>query len=386
MVPTTNIILKWVAGETGEHGYDANLAEVSLITKDAFEPLLPLSVVIHIDYRKAPLVIQRFGDIKMLVNQTLDPMVSAYFKNVGQTKTLIELIQQRSEIQRTSSVEMKEKFAHYNLELEEVLIGTPHSQPGDDKIEAILVQLRDRQVAFEKLETFEKQRAAAEKERELREAQAVAEQQTVLTQSQINIQVQENQARADLQRAVQDAERVRTLAKADADRVKALAAGDAEKVRVMAEAEATRVKKLGEADALRVKMLAEADAEKEAKVGVGKAIAIEEQVRAYGGPQLQLIQDVMTKLAQAIEASKVPIVPSTVVTMAGGEEGEGGSASLNAFGLLMSLMATEKLGEFTAAAREQDPAQAEMVAAIKQQLRDRLAEAEKPSDEPASEQ
>ena len=99
MVPTTNIILKWIAGQTGDHNFDENLAEVSLITKDAFEPLLPLSVVIHIDYKKAPLVIQRFGDIKMLVNQTLDPMVSAYFKNVGQTRTLIELLQQRSEIQ-----------------------------------------------------------------------------------------------------------------------------------------------------------------------------------------------------------------------------------------------------------------------------------------------
>ncbi|WP_323745443.1 hypothetical protein [Parvivirga hydrogeniphila] len=218
----------------------------------------------------------------------------------------------------------------------------------------------------------------------------------MLTQSQINIQVQENRARADLQRAVQDAERVRTLAKADADRVKALAAGDSEKVKllaeadakkvqVMAEAEATRVKKLGEADALRVKMLAEADAEKEAKVGVGKAIAIDEQVRAYGGPQLQLIQDVMSKLAQAIEASKVPIVPSTVVNMAGGEEGEGGVASLNAFGLLMSLMATEKLGEFTSAAREQDPAQAEMVATIKQQLKDRLAAEQPPAEEAPSE-
>ncbi len=53
----------------------------------------------HIDYRKAPLVIQRFGDIKKLVEQTLDPMVSAYFKNVGQTRTLIQLLQDRSAIQ-----------------------------------------------------------------------------------------------------------------------------------------------------------------------------------------------------------------------------------------------------------------------------------------------
>jgi hypothetical protein len=34
--------------------------------------LMPLSVVVHIDYRKAPLVVQRFGDIKRLVDQTLD--------------------------------------------------------------------------------------------------------------------------------------------------------------------------------------------------------------------------------------------------------------------------------------------------------------------------
>jgi hypothetical protein len=60
----------------GQHKFDENLSEVSLITRDAFEPTLPLSVVVHIDYRKAPLVVQRFGDIKKLVEQTLDPMVS----------------------------------------------------------------------------------------------------------------------------------------------------------------------------------------------------------------------------------------------------------------------------------------------------------------------
>jgi len=152
----------------------------------------------------------------------------------------------------------------------------------------------------------------------------------------------------------------------------------------MAEADATRVKKIGEADALRVKLIAQADAEKEAKVGVGKAIAIDEQVRAYGGPQLQLMQDVMTKLATAIESSKVPIVPSTVVNM-GGESGD--SSSMNAFGLLMGLMATDKLGEFTEAAeRPIDPSQLQMVAEIKKQMRDQaVAEAKQPAKPKAPE-
>ena len=164
-VPTTNIILKWIKSEIGSHNLDENLSEVSLITKDAFEPSLPLSVVIHIDYQKAPLVVQRFGDVKKLVEQTLDPMVSAYFKNIGQTRTLIQLIHDRNEIQDLSSQEMKVKFLHYNLELEEVLIGTPTTIGNDKNMEVILNQLRARQIAIEQIETFQRQQDAAAKER-----------------------------------------------------------------------------------------------------------------------------------------------------------------------------------------------------------------------------
>ena len=193
MVPTTNFILKWESNAIGSHKFDENLAEVSLITKDAFEPTLPVSVVVHIDYRKAPLVIQRFGDIKKLVEQTLDPMVSAYFKNIGQTRTLIELLQDRSAIQVQSSDEMKAKFGLYSLDLQEVLIGTPRpSAKGDDQIERILTQLRQRQIADEQVGTYERQKIAAQKERELREAEARAKQQTAITESELSIQVQQN--------------------------------------------------------------------------------------------------------------------------------------------------------------------------------------------------
>lgn len=296
-IPTTNIILKWISNQTGFHKFDENLKEVSLITKDAFEPSLPLSVVMHIDYRKAPLVIQRFGDVKMLVDQTLDPMVSAYFKNIGQTKTLIQLIQDRNEIQRISSNEMKVKFEHYNLELEEVLIGTPAASATDDKIEIILTQLRSRQIAIEEIETYTQQEKAAGKEKELREAESKALQQKLLTESDINIQIQSNVGKADYQRSLQEA--------------------------------------------AKIKALAEAEAEKEARVGIGKAIAIEEQVKAYGGPEYQVVQDVMTKFTSAIEKAKIDIVPKTVMTM-GGRDGQ--NSSFNAFEMLIDLLISEKLG------------------------------------------
>ena len=49
--------------------------------------MLPLSVVVHIDYQKAPSVIQRFGDVKQLITQTLDPLLSAYFRDVAHKKS-----------------------------------------------------------------------------------------------------------------------------------------------------------------------------------------------------------------------------------------------------------------------------------------------------------
>ena len=324
MVPTTNFILKWNRTETGSHKFDENLAEVSLITKDAFEPSLPLSVVVHIDYRKAPLVIQRFGDIKRLVEQTLDPMVSAYFKNVGQTRTLIQLLQDRSAIQEIAGEQMKEKFGQYNLELQEVLIGTPTSAGQGGQIEQILTQLRARQIAEEQVETYTRQEKAAVKERELREAESRAKQQASITESEISISVQTNQGKADYARAQQQAAQIQTLAQAEA-----------EKMRIM-----------GEGEAKKIQALANAQAEQTARVGVAQALAIEEQVRAYGGPRFQLTQQVMNRFAQAIEESRVDVVPKIVIGgQNGGTNGTGaGGTNGNVMEALLAMLLSDKIG------------------------------------------
>ncbi len=314
VVPTTNFILKWDQDMTGQHKLDENLSEVSLITKDAFEPTLPLSVVVHIDYRKAPLVIQRFGDIRKLVEQTLDPMVSAYFKNVAQKKTLIELLQERSDIQEQAGDEMRAKFTGYNLELQEVLIGTPRAAAGNDQIEKVLQQLRERQVAEEQVTTYHKQKIAAEGEKDLREAQARAHQQTAITESELSITVQENQGKAAVKRAAQDAEQTRTLAKAESDRIRIVGEGEAAKVVALAGAEADRI----------------------TKTGLATAETIEKQAAASGGAQYQLTRQVIERLAEALETSKVDIVPRVQINTGGGDRGEGGGTLQALIGMLLS--------------------------------------------------
>jgi len=337
IVPTTNFILKWDVTTTGQHKLDENLSEVSLITRDAFEPTLPLSVVVHIDYRKAPLVIQRFGDIKKLVEQTLDPMVSAYFKNIAQKKTLIELLQDRSDIQEQAGAEMRAKFSAYSLELQEVLIGTPRAAPGNNQIEQVLQQLRQRQVAEEQVATYQKQKVAAEGEKDLREAESRAKQQTVITESELSITVQENQGKASLKRATQEAEQTRTLARAESDRIKIIGEGEAAKVVALAGAEADRI----------------------SKTGLATADTIEKQAAASGGAQFQLTRQIVERLADALEKSGVDIVPRVQIS-SGGEQGgaTGGSLIQALIGMMLSEKGMALMAAPTAAndkARTADP-------------------------------
>ncbi len=327
IVPTTNFILKWQQSAVGTHGFDENLAEVQLITRDAFEPMLPLSVVVHIDYRKAPLVVQRFGDIKKLVEQTLDPMVSAYFKNVAQKRTLIELLQERSDIQQMAGEQMRERFAAYNLELQEVLIGTPRPSTADDnQIEKVLEQLRARQVAEERVATYEKQRVAAESETALREAEARANQQTAITQSELSITVKENEGKAQLKLATQQADQTRMLARAEADKIKLM----------------------GEGEAARMVALAGADAERITRTGMATAETIARQVEASGGARYQLTRQVIERLAQALETSGVDVVPRIQIS-GNGQDGANPLAGLIAMllsekGEALLAQADEKAG------------------------------------------
>jgi uncharacterized membrane protein YqiK len=317
-VPTTNFVLRWVEGRSEEHGFDTNLAEIKLITRDAFEPILPLSIVLHIGYEDASWVVQQFADIKKLVEQTLDPMVSAYFKDAAQSRTLIELVNQRAELQREAVLQMQTRFQKYRLNVMEVMIGTPRAALTDKHIDTVFEQLRARQVAREQIATYESQRAAAEKERELRGAEATANAQSQLTQSAILIEVAENQGAAELRRKQQEAAATKVTAEATAMR--------------------TRTEGVAEADRI-------------AAIGEAEARATKAQVEAFGGPNYQLAKEIVLALETAIRDAKVPLVPNVVLS------GAGSGGPLDAIlGLLLKSGNLGALGTLAAPAAEKPAA------------------------------
>jgi uncharacterized membrane protein YqiK len=293
LVPTTNFQLRWIENSTSDvHNFDANLAEIRLITKDAFEPILPRSIVVHIAQDDAPYVVQQFAEIGKLVDQTLDPMVSAWFKDAAQEMTLIELVGKRSELQAKALGEMRARFQKYRLNVMEVMIGTPRAMPGDKHIETVFEQLRARQVAREQAATYASQQEAAVKERELNEARAVAAQQTALTGSKVAIQVAQNEGEAQLQRRSRDAEAI-----------KITAAAEAERTRLTGQADADRTRAIGEAE----------------------AFATKAQSDALDGPEVALRKMVAQIASEAMQHASQPLVPQIVM---GGERGTSGIVDL----------------------------------------------------------
>ena len=369
LVPTTNFVLHWVTGRSESHRYDESLKSIDLVTKDAYEPSLPLSVVVHIDYQRAPSVIQRFGDVQRLITQTLDPMLSAYFRDVAHKKTMLELLHDRDLIQAEARNELHAKFHEFDIECVAVLIGKPETGKDSGKIETLLDQLRERQLSVEQLETFERKRVASEKMRLLAEAQALATMQTQLTNARVEAQIAEQQGEADLFRARKSAEQMVVMAEAELSRSRLQA-----EQRVL----------LAEADSKQKELEGRGEGQKVMQIGLSEAAIQLKKISSYGDPRLYAL----TLVADSLSASAQPLVPQRLF-ISGGGDGKGDQATgQGMLGLLVNLLVAEKSGLGGIGIDEADPLK-RFADRMSEQVLETMAasggERTRPVDQPAAE-
>ena len=312
LVPTVNFVLRWISGQTENHKYDEHLSSIPLITADGYEPMLPLSLVLHIDYQKAPRVIQRFGDVNRLISQTLDPILTAYFRDVAQSSHMLDLLTGREEIQRHATEELGRRFETYDINCVAVLIGRPESasrKDGEDPIDSLFDQLRQRRLAEEQKETFGKQQEAAARLKELNQAQAEAARQTHLTETHIEIQVAANRGSAQFAEAEQ-------LAKREI---------------AMAQGQARVAELIGQGEASRIRQIAEAEAGKIACIGEAEAEVSRQKVSAFGDNRLYALNLVASELSHSTQ----PLVPEKLVMLGG--DGQN-AAQAGVFQAMMQLL------------------------------------------------
>jgi uncharacterized membrane protein YqiK len=297
LVPTTNLVLNWATARTESHKLDENLSTITVRSKDGFKFNLDVSQIIHVPAIEAPKVIARFGNMKNLVSQVLEPTIGNYFRNSAQDSDVISFLSTRQERQRSARDHIEGVLKQYNVKAVDTLIGD--ITPPDSLMET----LTNRKLAQENKATYLAQKEAQEQRQELEKQRSLADIQERVVQSQQGIQIAQNNADA-------------TAKKAE---------GDAKAVKLSADAEANRIALTGKAEA-----------EKIEAIGKANATAYELQTKAMG-------QDNFTRLQviDKISGGNVRIMPDTLIT--GGNNG--GSNIMDGILAQFLLMSKNSNGE-----------------------------------------
>ena len=158
-----------------------------------------------------------------------------------------------------------------------------------------------RQLSIEQLETYERQRAAAEKLRTLNEAQAQAAMQTQLTNARVQVQIAESHGEADLARARKQAEQTVVVGRSRAGPFAAPGRADGADRR-------GRGPQAG--------LAGRGEGQNAMQVGLAEASVLLRKIASFGDPRLYALSIVAEQLAHSTQ----PLVPERVfVNGAAGE-------------------------------------------------------------------
>lgn len=276
-VPTYNIVLNWADARTEAHNLDDKLCTIKVRSKDGFTFNLDVSQIINISYTNSPLVIARFGSVKNLVSQVLEPTIGNYFRNSAQDSDVIDFLVTRSERQKQAKMHIKTVLDVYNVTAVDTLIGDIVPP------EALMKTLTDRKIAGEQEKTYTTQKSAQLTRQELEKQTAIAEIQKSLVSADFGVEISKKNANAAIETA----------------------RGTGESVKINAEAEAYRKELNGKAEATAI-----------LAVGTSTAEAYKLAVSAMGPDNFAQF-----KIMEEVGKNKVKLMPELLIV--GGKDGAG---------------------------------------------------------------
>ncbi len=188
IVPTTNIVLNWATAKNESHQLDSHLNTITARTKDGFAINLDVSQIINIAHDEAPKVIARFGTLKNLISQVLEPTIGNYFRNAVQNAMALQFITEREQRQNDAKEYMVKILAQYNVVGVDTLIGD--IVPPD----ALLEPIRQKHIADQQKLMFIQQQQAEESRKDLENAKAEANIQGDVIRSARSIVISKNNA------------------------------------------------------------------------------------------------------------------------------------------------------------------------------------------------
>ncbi|MCD8741745.1 flotillin family protein [Mucilaginibacter roseus] len=300
IVPTTNIVLNWADSRTEAHELDKNLCTITVRSSDGFTFNLDVSQIIHVPRNEAPKVIARFGKMKNLVSQVLEPTIANYFRNSAQRSDVIGFLANRIQRQNDAKEHISTVLAGYNVVGVDTLIGdiVPPA--------ALMKTLTDRKIAEQEKVTYEIQRHAQIERKEFESAKAGADMQPEVVKSTRQVEINTQMAASKVAAAKGEAESKTINAKADAEVKTINAKADAEVKTVNAAADANATEVNGVAEAGKIKA-----------IGLAEAEVTKQKTEAMGTEQYAVV-----RVAEALASNNIKLVPEILVS--GKDGGSGG--------------------------------------------------------------
>lgn len=244
-------------------------SQLKVTSKDGFQLEVDVRMVIRILPENAAFIIARFGSVFNLIQQIVHPLIDSSFRNNAGEKKALEFVQSRSQLQQEALEKARTEFAKYMVEAQNLLI----SYIAVD--ETLLATQTQKEIAIQQQAQYQQQALAEEQRIAVQEKTARANLQPQVVQAVLQVEINENEAKA----LVKQSEGIR---------------------------DSTRLKAEGEASAVR-------------NVGQAQADAYQAQATIIGADRVALV-----RVIGEISAGQIRITPDTLV-VAGGEGGGAGT-------------------------------------------------------------
>ncbi|HEY6283434.1 MAG TPA: SPFH domain-containing protein [Nitrososphaerales archaeon] len=248
--------------------------QLKVTSKDGFQLEVDVRMVIRVLPENASFVIARFGTVFNLIQQIVHPLIDASFRNKAGEKGALDFVQSRTQLQQEALAKAKQEFEEYHVEAQNLLISYI-LVPQD-----LLNTQTFKQIALQQQAQYQEQARAQEQRIAVAAKQAMADKQPDVIAAQLQITINENQAKAQVAQAL-----------GQRDATKTVADGNAYQTRVTGEAQAN---------------------------------AYKAQASAIGPDRLTAIQ-----LINLIQTGKVRITPDTLVLS--GKDGDMTAGTLTAY-------------------------------------------------------
>ncbi len=244
--------------------------QLKVTSIDGFQLEVDVRMVIRILPENAAFIIARFGTVFNLIQQIVHPLIDASFRNNAGEKNALDFIQGRTALQKEALERAKVEFEKYHVEAQNLLISYIAAP-----LELLATQTL-KQIALQQQTQYQEQAKAEEQRIAVQAKTAIANKQPDVITAQLQIQINENNAVAQ----VRQAEGIRDSTKIKAD-------GDAFQIR---------------------------------RTGEAQAAAYHAQADVLGSDRVALV-----RVMEEIRDGKIKVVPDVLVTSGQSKEGAGGN-------------------------------------------------------------